>query len=290
MVRRGVGRGRRFAVGLAALALLTGPVILSPAPAYAATCSSTRSGVTVVVDFGSLGGGVSIACAGGDPASGYAALTGAGFTPTGTRDPGFVCRINGKPSAAQDACVVTPPTTAYWSYWHASPGGSWVYSSVGAMGYDPAPGSVEGWAFGAGSPPSITAPRPPAPPPPTKPKPKPTSTKQPPVPGPGPTAPRGTAVPGGAVPGRGTAPGGAAGPSGSAVPGSVSAGAGDTTGSPTDSGSGSATANDAAPPSSSGGGLTGTLIGAIVVAALALAGGFVVLRRRRQAGGPPESG
>ncbi|WP_247660672.1 hypothetical protein, partial [Micromonospora sp. D75] len=83
-----------------------------------------------------------------------------GFTVTGTARWGlaFVCRINGKPTAATEPCVNTPPATAYWSYWHASSGGSWSYSTSGATGYNPAPGSVEGWSFGAGAPPSIAAP------------------------------------------------------------------------------------------------------------------------------------
>ena len=90
--------------------------------AWAADCS----GVTVVVDFRSLGGGVQTGCAPGDPASGTAALTAAGFGYTfASRQPGFVCRINGKPSS--DPCVNTSPTTAYWGYWHGRPGGSWVY-------------------------------------------------------------------------------------------------------------------------------------------------------------------
>ncbi|MFJ9691024.1 hypothetical protein [Kitasatospora sp. NPDC101183] len=38
------------------------------------------------------------------------------------------------------------------------PGGAWSYSELGAAGYHPAPGDVEGWAFGAGGRPSVTAP------------------------------------------------------------------------------------------------------------------------------------
>ena len=83
-------------------------------------------------------------------------LTGAGFTVTGTRRWGlaFVCRINGLPTVAADPCVNTPSATAYWSYWHGTPGGTWTFSGSGASGYDPAPGTVEGWAFGSGSAPT----------------------------------------------------------------------------------------------------------------------------------------
>ncbi|GAA3753588.1 hypothetical protein [Micromonospora maritima] len=144
-----------LAAVLAAVALTTVPA----APARAAACTGT-SGVTVVVDYAALGGGVQVACAPGDPATGIAALQGAGFTVTGTQRWGlaFVCRINGKPTAATEPCVNTPPVTAYWSYWHATSGGAWSYSSSGASSYNPAPGTVEGWSFGAGAPPSIAAP------------------------------------------------------------------------------------------------------------------------------------
>ncbi|WP_323055310.1 MULTISPECIES: hypothetical protein [Streptomyces] len=46
-------------------------------------------------------------------------------------------------------CVLTPPASAYWSYWHAGPGADdWEYSQLGAMLYEPRPGSVDLWVFG----------------------------------------------------------------------------------------------------------------------------------------------
>ncbi|WP_089155898.1 hypothetical protein [Micromonospora sp. NBS 11-29] len=151
----------RLAGLLAAVLAAVALTAVEPAPraAHAAACTGT-TGVTVVVDFGALGGGVQVACALGDPTSGITALQGAGFTVTGTSRWGlaFVCRINGKPTSATEPCVNTPPTTAYWSYWHATSGGAWTYSSSGASAYNPAPGTVEGWAFGAGAAPSIAAP------------------------------------------------------------------------------------------------------------------------------------
>lgn len=91
-------------------------------------------------------------CAPGDPASGFAALKGAGFEVDGaSRSPSFLCRINGRPTPAQDPCVMPPPTTAYWSYWIADRGRSWCYSNAGMLGRNPPRGTVEGWSFVTGS-------------------------------------------------------------------------------------------------------------------------------------------
>ncbi len=170
---------RGAAAGLSALALAGAGLLLTAAPAQAAACTSTSSGVTVVVTNPS--GGTSVRCSPGDPASGAAALTGAGFSMTQVQtQPGFVCRIDGAP--ASDPCVRVPPTTAYWSYWYAQPGGSWTYSSAGAYGRNPAPGTVEGWAFGAGSPPSVAPPSVAAPAPPPAPAPSTTAPKPAPAP------------------------------------------------------------------------------------------------------------
>ena len=118
-----------------------------------AACTGTK-GVTVVVDFTKLGSKIKTACDPTDPKTGLAALTGAGFTYTFVpRFPGFVCTINQLPNPCNGA-----PATAYWSYWHAKPHGKWVYSSTGAGTYHPKPGSVQGWAFGAGKPPGISPP------------------------------------------------------------------------------------------------------------------------------------
>ncbi|MFS8102324.1 hypothetical protein LFM09_34885 [Lentzea alba] len=149
-----------------ALALVIASTV--PAPAFAAGCD----GVTVVVDFRGLGGGVRQGCAPGSPATGVEALTAAGFGYTyASRQPGFVCRINGMPGADADKCVNTSPASAYWSYWHAPAGGSWAYSNQGAATYTPARGTVEGWAFGAGEQPGMAPPAAPAPQPVPQPQP-----------------------------------------------------------------------------------------------------------------------
>ena len=146
-----------LAAALAGLALIVADP--SPRAANAAACTP-GTGVTVVVDFTAFGLGVQTGCRLGDPPTGLNALQGAGFTVTGTQRWGlaFVCRINGQPTPAQDPCVNTAALTAYWSYWHGTPGGTWTYSSVGASSYNPAIGTVEGWRYGSGQAPSITPP------------------------------------------------------------------------------------------------------------------------------------
>ncbi|MBW3619099.1 MAG: hypothetical protein KY461_02550 [Actinobacteria bacterium] len=106
-------------------------------------------GVQVVVDATALGGGLTSRCLAGDPDTGLEALREAGHTYTFVpRQPGLVCTIDTRPDPCNGA-----PEDAYWSYWHAPAGGSWTYSTRGAGTYDPEPGEVEGWAFGAGDPP-----------------------------------------------------------------------------------------------------------------------------------------
>lgn len=139
---------------LAPLLLLAGVAVtglVTAVPAHAATaCPSSQ--VTVVVDYGSLGG-TSVRCA-SSFSDGIAALQSAGHTVGYVPgQPGFVCTVDARPDPCNGA-----PASAYWSYWHAKPGGSWSYSSTGAGSYHPAAGSVEGWAFGGGKPPSSAAP------------------------------------------------------------------------------------------------------------------------------------
>lgn len=134
---------------MAPMAALTGTV---------GHCPGT-TGVTVFVDFTAFGQGTQTRCATGTPTTGIAALQQAGFTVTGTTKYGlaFVCRINGLPTSAQQACITTPPPTAYWAYYHANAGATtWTYSSSGPSSYHPAQGSIEAWAFGSGATPSKT--------------------------------------------------------------------------------------------------------------------------------------
>ena len=121
-------------------------------------------GVTVVVDFGALGGTPIVRCfPDGTRGSGLDALKGAGFQVAGVQRWGesFICRIENRPSAAEtlaipgddayrEACVDTPPASAYWSYWHAGNNCTWTYSQWGVKNRDFVPGSFEGWSFSLG--------------------------------------------------------------------------------------------------------------------------------------------
>lgn len=206
--------------GLLALLLLgAAPAVGSAqsqavAPAAGGYCE-TDEGVTVVVDMTVFDKGIIVRCVEGPLPSGYTgwdALTDAGFSPQApARQPGFVCRLAGEPSAARELpvegdedyreqCVVTPPQSAYWTYWHASNEGNWTYSTLGAANYEVVEGEFEGFAFslnGSKATPGIAPIRPseqPDPPPPTAPpgsggasnptpppKPQPTPTAEPPA-------------------------------------------------------------------------------------------------------------
>lgn len=128
----------------------------SPAVAASGACT-TSSGVTVVVTFGSLGGGTVVRCA-QTSGSGVAALRAAGFSTEGTQKdgPSFICRVNGKPGLKAEKCGSTPPAGKSWRYFHASNGGNWMFSQSGAGNRNVVQGGFEGWSFGAGSTPGYS--------------------------------------------------------------------------------------------------------------------------------------
>ncbi|MEH0927379.1 prenyltransferase/squalene oxidase repeat-containing protein [Micromonospora sp. CPCC 205558] len=143
------------AVTLGALALVvpTRAAIADPLE----FCTPTQ-GAIVAVDFGAWGGPLLRGCD-ATPTTGLDLLHEAGFTTTGTAHdgPGFICRIGSPafdagaehPTPADEACQLTPPATAYWSYWIAPAGQDhWTYSPLGAMSQRPGPGEVEAWVFG----------------------------------------------------------------------------------------------------------------------------------------------
>ena len=145
------GAARLLALMVAIAATGAGEIALAPT-SEAAACGETK-GVTVVVDDG-LAGGTLIGCAAGDPTTGLDALLKSGHAYTFLPgQPGLVCTVNAKPDPCNNA-----PTNAYWSYWHAQPGGSWSYGTKGAGSHNPEPSSIDGWSFGSGKPPSSPPP------------------------------------------------------------------------------------------------------------------------------------
>lgn len=133
---------------LVALALVAAGVAVGAPTADAWTdgVCPTAEGVTVVIDFQELGGGVQVRCATGAVTTGFGALQAADINyQTAVRQPGFLCKIAGLPG--NDPCINTSPASAYWSYWLAPRGGQWCYSNWGAGNRTPPQGSVEGWSF-----------------------------------------------------------------------------------------------------------------------------------------------
>lgn len=300
--------------GLVATLVVAGTVAVPGSPAVAAASAGycpDASGVTVVVDFHELGGGTVVRCAPGTQATGLAALKNAGFQITGTLrwGEGFICRIEGKPSAATEKCVDTPPASAYWSYWYAPNGGSWTYSDKGVLNRKPPAGSFEGWSFSLnrnasdaprpGVAPKRSAPPPPPPPPPPAgggpavPPPAGGPVVPPPAAGGGPGEPgrpsgtSGPSTPADTSPSAGT-PGGPAsaatpGAGTSATPGAgTSAAPGAAISAAPDGSSDEPVVTDVAASREDDGLPVGTIAGVLLLAVLA-AGALVAARRRRAA-------
>jgi hypothetical protein len=118
------------------------------------------TGVTEIVDEEHIGTErIYVGCALGEPANGAETLLRAGFNVEGTKEYklGFICRIEGEPTLAEQSCQLAAPANAYWSYWSGKPGGRWSYEPVGALSPHSKPviGSVQGWSFsgdGGGAP------------------------------------------------------------------------------------------------------------------------------------------
>jgi hypothetical protein len=179
---------RHLLARLVAAALLAAAAVAlpQPPPALAAACSAS-TGVTVVVDYGSLGGGVGQSCVGTGlaseqfPAAGYPLDYVQG-------EAGFVCRVKGAP--ADDPCTETSSERAFWSLWTTDgKSGRWSFASRGVTQLRVSEGGAVAfsWDDVAGyRPPSaaapVTAPAPtPTAPATASPSPKPTKqpTKQP---------------------------------------------------------------------------------------------------------------
>lgn len=129
------------------LGVLVGPAVDAPAaaaPAVTGEACEQGEGVTVVVDFGGLPGGVVVGCAPGTQTSGFAALAAAGFAVGFEGGPGMVCTIDGRPVEGYPFCW---STGGYWSYWKKARGGAWDFSRTGGGSGPLAVDSVEGWSW-----------------------------------------------------------------------------------------------------------------------------------------------
>jgi hypothetical protein len=151
-----VTRPHRFVIRLAVAALVAAAAGLVGAvaapPAGASTCS-TGTGVSVVVDFGSLGGGVQSGCVGnGAGVRASSLFPSAGFDLAYVQNEGgFVCRIDSRPSPDQEACVNTPPADAYWGlWWSDGVSGSWTFSSLGVNSLKVPDGAYVAFAWQTG--------------------------------------------------------------------------------------------------------------------------------------------
>lgn len=169
---RSFGLRALLAVAAVSTTWLAGAV--SPASVAAATCGPAPAGqlaVHVVVDRGS--GTPALSCVIMSPGREGTGLRALQAHHTVRLEGGFVCAIGGQPATG---CATSPSAgTAYWSYWHASPGGSWEYSQVGAGGFRlSAACAIEGWVWSSSpataAPPRVSPsslncdpPRPPAP-------------------------------------------------------------------------------------------------------------------------------
>jgi len=124
---------------LVALAGLLGLPGRAQAAADVYTCTDAGN-VWVVVNYkGSIRTGCAVS-----PSSGADALRQVAAVETAN---GMVTRIGGSPA------TIDPNPYIYWNYFHRDRSGtgwgSWVYSSLGAGAYQPKPGSIEGWTYGA---------------------------------------------------------------------------------------------------------------------------------------------
>ncbi|CAB4693789.1 unannotated protein [freshwater metagenome] len=286
---------------LAAAVLVTvaagASLVLPAAPASAAACT-TDAGVSVVVDFAGLGGGVDQVClpdGGGDKAA--ALFAEAGFPLTyAQRQPGFVCRVSGLPTS--DPCVNTSPEDAYWGlWWSDGETGEWVYSTLGVGSLSIPDGGYVAFAFDDSASDQIRPGVAPATHPDSTPSPSTRPTTQPTArPTTRPTD-RPTALPTGSTDGpRSTTE--PSGPGSGAVEATSAATSADEESAPSDPASNSSTAStastdepsdgsaggDATPPTSEDDGGLPTWVAPVLVALLLGAAGVAVVVRRRTGG------
>ncbi|MBM3670964.1 MAG: hypothetical protein FJW86_02075 [Actinobacteria bacterium] len=136
-------RSIRRAIALTAL-VVAGAALQPAAPAHAATSRAVIviGNSTYTVSFnGTITGLQALQMVASVETVGYGAGT-------------AVCKINGVGNPAVPGQCLGETSGQYWSYWRSPPGSNgWTYSGRGAGSTTVSDGSVEGWAFGSGSPP-----------------------------------------------------------------------------------------------------------------------------------------
>lgn len=138
---------------LVSLALAGGLAVVPMAgPGWAADDPATpcagRAGIAVVVDATERGGDVEARCVQTDEAMlADDAFSAAGFDLSyASRQPGFVCRIDGAP--ADDPCTVTAPPDAFWALYAAdSNTAPWSYATRGVGALQVPVGGVVAFAW-----------------------------------------------------------------------------------------------------------------------------------------------
>jgi hypothetical protein len=153
----------RTSIWVLALAIAT----LTPvSSSQALPASSISKNVTLVVDFGKQSGRPTRVLTVNDVAptlTGWNLLSLAKLKVQGTQQYplGFVCRIDGWPTAKQQDCSSTPSfRSGHWAYYvtNFQLGGGWLLSGQGAGSHIPDCGGYEGWSWISGGQPN-TPPR-----------------------------------------------------------------------------------------------------------------------------------
>jgi hypothetical protein len=127
--------------------------------------------VNTVIDYGDLGPEPQVICRYrfADSATMAEVLIAANVTlEEATGSTGFICRVNGYPTAEQaidingtpyqERCQSTPPQQAYWTLW-VSDGDKWTYAQRGYAQQKPTIGGAIGLSFSHGAATEQLAPR-----------------------------------------------------------------------------------------------------------------------------------
>lgn len=114
-------------------------------------CSS--EGVSLLIDFGTKSDrAAELSCAFSFAGNGWELFSATEHKVEGTSEypVGFVCRIDGFPSADDQPCASTPTSAeGTWAYYYASSqmGDHWLFSASGAISRKPACGDMDAWVF-----------------------------------------------------------------------------------------------------------------------------------------------